>query len=470
MRILDSASISKNPLLAKAFIKTLSPSDLLYWMNDASGRGELLLNNESVIEGLLESEDDGKLLLLAAASKIYGDSFQLRECDRFMSLYQRSAAHKAALVGNTQFNWYSFLVFNSAVVLKLVLEDVFKQDSQLKRPFYSNPKMDRKLIASIIRAGKYHYDFTFFDLTAVSFAERYTACTLSLPVEKERDDESLFDWMREPSDSDLYFEEPYSALLSFIRDLFLAWDDPDSGADYYLTNLIYYTDLIQIGFDADEWIANDEKGGTFDDGESHWDSIEKKSSSAFVNVIKFFEKHTSSYKQEGAYEKGRDSFRYYSRVCMVITLLPQLLSVSSLARSISTNIEALLQSKSWVLRASAYSWVFKNLDNSLESQTMEKFIEKYSKDSYALVWGIVCSSHYQLLAKIDRSVIESKDNLIDALNFDDTARKLFDDYQQFLFSNKYRSVSADVLERNYRSSLVRRSQSIKDYINLSFNV
>lgn len=250
----------------------------------------------------------------------------------------------------------------------------------------------------------------------------------------------------------------------------MAWDDADSGAEYYLTNLIYYTDLIQIRFDADEWIANDEGGATFDDGESYWDSTEKKSSAAFLNVIEFFEQHTSSYKQEGTSEKGRDSFRYYSRVCMVITLLPQLLSVSSLARSISTNIEALLQSKSWVLRASAYSWVFKNLDNSLASQTVDKLIEKYSKDSFALVWGIICSSHYQLLAKIDRSVIDSKDNLIDSLNFDDTARKLFDDYQQFLFSNKYRSVSADVLERNYRSSLVRRSQSITDYINLSFKV
>ena len=90
------------------------------------------------------------------------------------------------MAGNNQFDWFGFLICNSAVVLEMLIEDVFKRDSHLKLPFYSNPGMDRRLIPSIIRAGKYRDDFEFYDLTAVSFSERYTACSLLLPVEKQK--------------------------------------------------------------------------------------------------------------------------------------------------------------------------------------------------------------------------------------------------------------------------------------------
>ena len=177
-------SIYSNPLLAKEFIKYISAFELLTVVNEAGKKGDLILNNQSIIEGILESNDNGKLLLLASGSKL--DDFA--RSDKFISIYNKGDVFKSALCGNSQYDWYALSIWNHEI-LDVILGDVLKEDSLLKKPFYKNPRMDRKLIASIIKGKDFDRSKHTFDFSKISFHERYTACTLAIEVDEIRSDD-----------------------------------------------------------------------------------------------------------------------------------------------------------------------------------------------------------------------------------------------------------------------------------------
>ena len=81
----STKSIYSNHLLAKQFIKYISAFELLTVIDEANKKGDLILNNQSIIDGILDSNDEGKLLLLASGSKL--DEFA--RSDKFLTLYNK---------------------------------------------------------------------------------------------------------------------------------------------------------------------------------------------------------------------------------------------------------------------------------------------------------------------------------------------------------------------------------------------
>ena len=455
-------SIYSNPLLAKEFIKYISAFEVLTVVNEAGKKGDLILNNQSIIEGILESNDDGKLLLLASGSKL--DDFA--RSDKFISIYNKGYVFKSALCGNSQYDWYSLSIWNHEI-LDVILADVLKEDSLLKKPFYKNPRMDRKLIASIIKAKDFDRSKHTFDFTKINFYERYTACTLAIEVDEIKSED--YHGKDSPDDNELYFSKPYDALLILVRDLFLNWDDKESYAARHLTNLIYYADKVDIGIDYDDWLTDEEKSvleSKYSDFSARYD---QSHIDAFHKIIDFFSQQTLSYKPTDNNSEDVDLFRNYSKVCMTITVIPKVLSIYRLKDSIDVFLPILLNSSNWVIRASGYSFIFQNIDLLADTKNLDNFIERYKNDLITVVWSIFSSSHSLLVTRINNEAYNKINDLLDSLDLGEDMSKFFDDIGQFVYGVKYRDADMETIEKTYKDYMRYHSHiSVNKYIDLSF--
>jgi len=457
----SAKSIYSNPLLAKQFIKYISAFELLTVVNEANKKGDLILNNQSIIDGILDSNDEGKLLLLASGSKL--DEFA--RSDKFLTLYNKGDVFKSALFGNSQYDWYALSIWNSEV-LDAILEDVLKEDSQLKKPFYKNPRMDRKLIASIIKAKDFDRSKHTYDFTKINFYERYTACSLAIDVDEIRSED--YYGKDSPDNNELYFSKPHDALLILVRDLFLSWDDEESYASGHLTNLIHYADKVEIELDYYDWLTEDEQSlldSKYSDFTARYD---QSHIDAFHKLIEFFNKHTSSYKPTDKNSEEITLFRNYSRVCMTITIIPKLLSSYRLRDSTDVFLPIILNSNNWVIRASGYSFIFQNIDILNDTKNLDNFIDRYKTDLMPVMWSMFSSSHLILVNRVNREAYHKINDLLDSLNLDEDMIKFFDDISQFLYGYQYRDVDSDILEKKYENKIRYNSyKSIGKYIDPS---
>ena len=457
----SAKSIYSNPLLAKQFIKYISAFELLTVVNEANKKGDLILNNQSIIEGILDSNDEGKLLLLASGSKLDESA----RSDKFLTLYNKGDVFKSALFGNSQYDWYALFIWNSEV-LDVILEDVLKEDSQLKKPFYNNPRMDRKLIASIIKAKDFYGSKHTYDFTKINFYERYTACSLAIDVDEIRSED--YYGKDSPDDNELYFSRPHDALLVLVRDLFLNWDDEESYASGHLTNLIHYADKVDIGLDYDDWLTDQEKSllkSKFSDFSARYD---QSHIDAFHKLIEFFSNQTSSYKPTDKKSDDINLFWNYSRVCMTITIIPKLLSSYRLRESIDVFLPILLKSDNWVIRASGYSFIFRNIDILNETKNLDNFIDRYKDDLISVIWSMFSSSHIIMVSRINSQAYHKINDLLESLNLNEDMIKFFDDIGQFLYGYQYRDVDSDILEKKYENLIRYNSnKSVNRYIDPS---
>jgi hypothetical protein len=457
----STKSIHSNPLLAKQFIKYISAFELLTVIDEANKKGDLILNNQSIIDGILDSNDEGKLLLLASGSKL--DEFA--RSDKFLTLYNKGDVFKSALFGNSQYDWYALSIWNSEI-LDTILEDVLKEDSQLKKPFYKNPRMDRKLIASIIKAKDFDRSKHTYDFTKINFYERYTACSLAIDVDEIRSEH--YYGKDSPDNNELYFSRPHDALLVLVRDLFLSWDDEESYASGHLTNLIHYADKVDIGLDYDDWLTEDEQSlleSKYSDFSARYDQYHIE---AFHKLIEFFNNQTSSYKPIDKKSEEVDLFRNYSRVCITITIIPKLLSSYRLRDSTDVFLPIFLNSNNWVMRASGYSFIFQNIDILKDTKSLDIFIERYKAVLISVMWWMYSSSHLIMVSRVNREAYHKINDLLDSLNLEEDMIKFFDDIGQFLYGYQYRDIDNDVLEKKYEDHIRYNSyKSIIKYIDLS---
>jgi len=447
-------SIQSNPLVAKEFVKHLTSFELLNLVKDSHKKGEYILNNESMIDGIIESEDSGKLLILASSSKL--DDFA--KSDRFVKIYNKGDVFKSALFGNSQYDWYSLHLWNYDI-LDVILEDVLKEDSLLKKPFYKNPRMNRKLIASIIKAKNFDSIFRYhqFDFTKISFLERYTACINSFEVEEIKSED--YYGKDSPDDNEMYFTEPHDALLVFVKDLFTSWDDENTNSSYYTTNLISYANDVEIGYHYDDWLSDEEKQKLESEHTDFSERYDKSFEVSFFNLIQFFDETTKNYMTHSNSEEGSPLFRSYSKVCMTITILPKLLSSYRLKKSVDLYLPTMLNSNNWVIRSSAYSFLMNNLDIVKDSYLFDKLINRFSDDLEAISWAVLSSSHGLLLSKLSDDFYHKFNEVFEKLNFDSEMKKFFEDIAEYIYGFKFRELDYEELERIYRNKFTYNSNN-----------
>jgi len=326
--------------------------------------------------------------------------------------------------------------------------------------------MDRKLIASIIKAKDFDRSKHTYDFTKINFYERYTACSLAIDVDEIRSED--YYGKDSPDNNELYFSRPHRALLVLVRDLFLSWDDEESYASGHLTNLIHYADKVDIGLDYDDWLTEDEQSlleSKYSDFSARYDQYHIE---AFHKLIEFFNNQTSSYKPIDKKSEEVDLFRNYSRVCITITIIPKLLSSYRLRDSTDVFLPILLNSNNWVMRASGYSFIFQNIDILKDTKSLDIFIERYKADLISVMWSMYSSSHLIMVSRVNREAYHKINDLLDSLNLGEDMIKFFDDIGQFLYGYQYRDIDNDVLEKKYEDHIRYNSyKSIIKYIDLS---
>jgi hypothetical protein len=378
--ITEIKSIQNNPSLAEEFVKHISASELLILSKEALKNKFQLLNQTPIIKGILESKDDGKILLLSASSNL-GDYWG--SATRVEKLFNENDKFQLALISNTEIDWYSYKL--DSVKTKLVTK-VLKKDSKFKTPFYSNPRMDRQIIASIIAGKAYGYKNLEIDFKKISFEERYLAASIASQAKEISDALLIRDY---PTHNEMNFSKPLRAILVLIKELL------ENNKLDHLTNLIHYVDIGNIDIDYDDWISVKDSDEIESKTKSDFNKTYKlKNKLALEKLINFFDEVTQKIEMSNNDEEN-DLIIYYSPVVMSVTLITKLLNSYKFKSECDDIILKLFKSKNWVMRAVAYSYVIQNIkyDINLESQLLDKLLETYKQDKFVLLISLVSSSH-----------------------------------------------------------------------------
>ena len=170
----DFRSVSANPLIAIEFVKSLSAYDLLQAVKKTNNDDDQsILDIKAVIDGVIELNDDEKLLLVATQSSFGG-------CHELIPfIFAKGIPYQAAILSNSRIDWYGFFTFNGDGFINKNLDDIIAEDSVLAETFYKNQRMDRRLMAAIIRGKTEIRTYFDFDLSnAILQAEGYSRLLL----------------------------------------------------------------------------------------------------------------------------------------------------------------------------------------------------------------------------------------------------------------------------------------------------
>ena len=457
-------SIKKNPIVSHEFVKHLSAYELLLIVKESKGKGDSLLNQESIINGILNSEDDAKILILASGSKL--DVFS--ESSNFLKIYNKGDVFKSALFCNYEFDWYSLLIWNNAI-LDQILHDVLKENSKLYLPFYNNPRMDRRIISSIIKAKEFNKSKHNFDFSTITFQQRYDAVTIALKVKEIKSEH--YPGKDSPDSNEIYFSKPNAAIAVFVKDLIENWDVEGKFSKSFATNLVHYIDISDAEIDNSDFISKNEED-KIDKEESDfnkkWDA---KCILAFSNLIRFFDDFTKEVQPTQIKNGDCDLFSNYSNVLLILTLIPKLLKDYKYRNDVNYFLSNLVGSDNWVIRASGYSFIFQNLKIEEDDVSLlSKFIDKFKKDKLALIWSIYASSHFELTTRISRPAYDLFNQLFLSANFNDEMVKYFSDISEFIFGYKYRDMDYEDMEKLLqKNNKDLKKYSVESYLNFSNN-
>lgn len=455
--ISNMQSVRTNPILAKGIVKYLSVYELMMLAKECCKNGVFILKDENIVNGILESQDDGKILFLASSGKL--DDFA--KSDRFVEIYNKGEIFKSALFGNSQIDWYALFIWNHSI-LDIILSDVLPEDSKLKLPFYKNPRMDRRLIARIIKAKAYDTSKHTFDFSQINLDERYKAITYSFDVNEIKSED--YYGKDAPDNNELYFKDPFNAVIVFVKDLFNKWESEAAECEYYGVNLIYHIDYVELGLDYEDWLSEEEQDQLkekYSDFSFRYDILNKV---ALNNVFTFFDNKTLGVKsievgRKDWSEEGLDLFKYYSKVCLPITIIPKLLMTYRYKNDVGNYLPKLVNSDNWVIRAAGYSYLFQNITKMDVVANLRKLIQRYEHDKVTLVWGIFATSHHYLLIKVNDEAMGLLRELFDSIGFNESMNKFFQDIGEFIYGTRYEDMTYESIEKIMRDRRLHRSNT-----------
>ena len=125
----------------------------------------------------------------------------------------------------------------------------------------------------------------------------------------------------------------------------------------------------------------------------------------------------------------------------------------------------MIKNSNWVIRASAYSFIFQNINLLKDKEILAKFIDRYKEDKLTLLWAISCSSHMVSVRFVSYEARYILDELSNSLNLNEKLSKFFDDINDYIYSVRIRNVDTEILERELDYKLTYNSvKSVDNYI------
>lgn len=453
--ITSLSSVKSNPLVAGEFVRHLSAYELANAVGIGLKNEEFILNEECIIEGIIGSGDTAKILLLASGSKL--DDFA--KCDNFLKIYGRGEIFKSALLSNNRIDWYCLFTFHGYIA-EMVANDILKEDSKLRVPFFKNPRMDRKLVAEIIKGGEYNIGRESILFNKIGLGDRYFAAYNSVDVVEIRSRD--FYGKDSPDSNELYFSKPFDAILILLRDLFIGWEENKNFERFYTPNIIYYIEKIDINIDFNDWVDNDERDridSVVESGSRRYELYHEK---AFDSVIIFFDEHTSSFGSSDKKPDNSDLMEHYGKVCSTISILTKLLFSYGCRDRIDLYLDKLINSDNWVIRASAYSFLVKN--SPIDEEFISRLVGSLRADKLAFLWSIYSSSNSVFISRLFPRQFEVVSDIFDSISFDEDMRRFFDSIREFIFGVQLRELDQDDLESAFRRGGYRGDINFEKYI------
>lgn len=403
--IFNSNHVEENPILAEKFIQYVLPTELMQYA--ISHPSPNIFSLKPIVNGILSSDNEGLKLVLAACGDFFDDSeFAIEK------LHSISDATKAALYSNSSINWYHFNVFNKEFKNSYFTQDFFKDDG-LSSVLLRNPRMDRGLIADVIR-GRGVYEGLNIDV-------RIRCLYLSVDVNEIESEH--WDGKDMPDDNELDFDKPIKSFLPLMRE---ALSDSNSQiAQQFCNSFLWKLDQIELDYDDRDWVESsyDVNANSL----QRMDSMFADRKNALTKIFEFLDSVTAEIAYEIP-EEGRN------RVSILLTLS----IVRSLSKSyrfqkcIEDNPAFSLEHSNWIIRASYYNYLFERIQFGNDQKELEVFLKYYEKNPLEVLLGISFGYHLALW----REYTHFEDFVLDPLNeseYIDEIESLHNDYLKYLF-------------------------------------
>ena len=293
-------SAEENPSASKAFVQTLTPYELLQILDNSPDNSsddfdarKYIIDCDAVIDGIIESGCEGKLLLVAARS----DLGSWGRCERLINdLFSKGNAFQSALLSNPRINWYLFFMFDESGFIDRNL-DIIIANSNLATAFYKNPRMDRGLIAQIIRCRKVKFKSSSYDFSKITPQQRIQAAYYSLPVrEIATNYDDIGSSFGGPSANTTDFHKPVEASLFLLKDLSKKMSHDELSRRLTCLNPIF--PKARFSYDIEDWLTKAEYDELFNDELFNSEDFESKYDKAhnisMGRIFVFFDELTQS--------------------------------------------------------------------------------------------------------------------------------------------------------------------------------
>lgn len=460
--------ILNNPQIAKEFVKSLSAYELLKIVNKNKDTLTILDQNP-IINGIIESNEDGKILLLATCGKI--DCFHTEDTELINKLMAKGIAYQCALLSNTRINWYSIFIFDRFSLLDIVIKNILENDSAFTS-FCKNPRMDRRLISAIIRGENSRtlpYKTIFTDFTDEL---RIKASYLALQAVEIKSEH--YDGKDSPDNNEQYFNDPNKAFLKLIKEMGNKVEIEDFKS--FCENFKYIISNAEFDFEHIDWLTEEEIKAIDSSSDGWREKWHKKSNQCLINIIKFLEQQASNYLAVENDELNKTE--NYSQVVISSSIISSLIRNYSFRSDFEINIKFLLESKNWTIRSSAYTAIFNNLFISDKNEQLIEFFKFFGHDdAKALTLGILISNKYNLIINSNYEArliileyinkLEITKSLLDLYESDfkyiSNINPNLDDYTESIRTHNFSTVKNDLFNKRTRE-ITEAANGLKDLV------
>jgi hypothetical protein len=335
----DKDGVRLNPLIAKELIKHLTVSEIMILYANSHPDEYLSIDTEAIVEGILETNDDGKILVLALCAK--GGSHEGLQEEQILKIADRSEAHKAAILSNPRINWYSS--FSLPSIREKLLVPTILGYGDLAFAACRNPRMDRNLISEVIRGAN--------EFQCISIEHRMELAFISINVV---DIESKSYYKKDmPDSNEQYFSKPIEAFYSQLKQI----DNTNELKRIWTSSiqLIKCLNKNNFNIDVEDWISDSERQ-VIESSNVDWDvKYKNKNELAIRNfvdwAIKFAGNAPIQPEKYTAYIA--DDF---NRSCLAVVMIRKALSSYMATTGIIKELmQQLYGCEKWVGRAAFYS-------------------------------------------------------------------------------------------------------------------
>ena len=121
-----------------------------------------------------------------------------------------------------------------------------------------------------------------------------------------------------------------------------------------------------------------------------------------------------------------------------------------------------MRSENWVIRASAYSFLIKNLP--IDEELVSRLVGSLKYDKMPFLWSVYSSSNAVFISRLFPRQFSVVSELFDSISFDEDMMKFFDSIQDFIYGVQFREFDQDDLESAFRRVGYRGDINFEKYI------